>query len=480
MMQKGMMGLCCFCAIGAVWGQTTEDPERPDGPAFTPVAEVLVREPVEPLDLFACFTDEAAWKWTADVFAEKMEPYGFRFLDARKSSATCTTPGAMLFFSKPVFETRVFFGESGLRRLEFSVYNKGDAQERLTQGAFNALVRELKEALDKALGFSGQIGRAAKPRPNFLVNRVSWMKRSPAFQLEWAYVEQHRSGSKVVPYGAEYVKVLMIPLSGESAKDNAALTGEGLMVKAKNLSQLRKSVQRNAEGDVWIDGIPMVDQGEKGYCAAASSERLLRYYGLEVDQHQIAQLAQTQAEGGTSLSGMAQAIERIGRRFQLDKKDLIRIEDGKNFMKSDLMKQIEQYNAVAKKQGESQIDWRMFVTPERSVDIQTLWAEMKPEILLQSRLRQKQGFNAFLQDVKRYTDSGIPLLWSCLVGIYPEATELGQQGAFGHMRMIIGYNAKTHEILYSDTWGEAHALKRMKEENAWAMTKGLVVLKPRM
>ena len=48
------------------------------------------------------------------------------------------------------------------------------------------------------------------------------------------------------------------------------------------------------------------------------------------------------------------------------------------------------------------------------------------------------------------------------------------------MRMIIGYNAKTHEILYSDTWGEAHALKRMKEENAWAMTKGLVVLKPRM
>ena len=320
-MRMWMMAVCCFWAVGAVWGQTTEEPDKP---AVTPGEAVPVREPVEPLDLFACFTDEAAWKWTADTFAEKMEPYGFRFLDARKSSATCTTPGAMLFLSKPVFETRVFFGGDGLRRLEFSVYNKGDAQERLTQGAFNALVRELKEALDKALGFPGQVGRAAKPRPNFLVNRVSWAKRSPAFQLEWACVEQHRSGGKVVPYGAEYVKVLMVPLSGDSARDNAALTGEGLMVKVKNLSQLRKSVQRNPEGDVWIDGIPMVDQGEKGYCAASSSERLLRYYGLEVDQHQIAQLAQTQAEGGTSLSGMAQAIERIGRRFQLDKKDLIR------------------------------------------------------------------------------------------------------------------------------------------------------------
>ena len=470
-----LIGLAAVLAFGTVWGQTT------DAPAEEPEERVEEAVPArEPLDLFACFTDEAAWTWTAETFEGKMAPYGFRFLDAKRQSATCTEPGALLFLSKPVYEARVFFGGEGIRRLELSNYNKGDAREALTQGAFNALVKELKEAIDGALAYPGQIGRAAKPRPNFLVNRVQWAKRSPAFQLEWACIEQHRSGGKLVPYSAEYVKVLLVPLTCASAKDKAALTGEGMMVKAKNLGQLRKSVQRNAEGDVWIDGIPMVDQGEKGYCAAASSERLLRYYGLEVDQHQIAQLAGTKAEGGTSLLGMAQAIERIGRRYQLDKKDLIRIEDGKNFMKSDLMKQIEQYNAIAKKQGESQIDWKDFVTAEMSVDIQAIWAEMKPEILLQSRLRQRQGFNAFLQDVKRYADAGIPLLWSCLVGIYPETPELEEEGAFGHMRMIIGYNAKTHEILYSDTWGEAHTLKRMKEENAWAMTKGLIALKPRM
>ena len=52
--------------------------------------------------------------------------------------------------------------------------------------------------------------------------------------------------------------------------------------------------------------------------------------------------------------------------------------------------------------------------------------------------------------------------------------------AFGHMRLIVGYNQKTHEILYSDSWGPNHALKRMPETQAWAMTKGLLVLKPRM
>jgi len=65
------------------------------------------------------------------------------------------------------------------------------------------------------------------------------------------------------------------------------------------------------------------------------------------------------------------------------------------------------------------------------------------------------------------------------VGKYPENPPIGQEGAFGHIRLIIGYNAKTQEVLYSESWGPAHALKRLPLDEAWAMTFGLTVLKPR-
>lgn len=412
---------------------------------------------------------------------KEMAPRGFRYLDAGKMSATCTRRGALACLGSPVYEARIFFGgEAGaVRRAELSLYNKGDAEKRPGQGAFEKLAGDARARFDEALGKRGRDGGAAKPRPHYVIRRVRWAEQSPAVQLEWAYVEQHRTSGVSVPYGAEFIRVVMVPLTGAAARDRAALTGEGLLVKAKNTAQLRKNVRRDPGGDVWIDAVPMVDQGQKGYCAAASSERVLRYFGLEVDQHQIAQLAETRAQGGTTLEGMAKAIANVGRHYQLDKRDLIRIESGENFLKSDVFKQIERYNKEAKKAGKPAIDWRAYA-PGHTVDVQAIWAAMDPDILLKSSLRRKQEYGAFLRDVKKYVDTGIPLLWSCLVGMYPEKPDLRQRGAFGHMRLIIGYNSRTRELIYSDTWGAGHEKKRMPQDNAWAMTKGLVILKPRL
>ena len=46
------------------------------------------------------------------------------------------------------------------------------------------------------------------------------------------------------------------------------------------------------------------------------------------------------------------------------------------------------------------------------------------------------------------------------------------------MRLFIGYNLKTNVILFSDSWGVQHALKRMPMDNACAMTTGMYYLEP--
>ena len=51
------------------------------------------------------------------------------------------------------------------------------------------------------------------------------------------------------------------------------------------------------DGDVYIQGIPMVDQGQKGYCVVATASRVFQYYDINVDQHEMAQIANSSAEG---------------------------------------------------------------------------------------------------------------------------------------------------------------------------------------
>lgn len=434
------------------------------------------------LDLFAVLKEPAAWTLSQDELFSKVADGGFRYLDEKRTSASSVGGGRISFLDMPVYDARLFWkekdGEKLLSRVELSIYNKGDSEDRLSQRQFNRLVRDSAIRLNQNYG-KGRLGGVSKPRANYVQRQMLWTGRSPGIQLQWGYVEPHRSSGKQVPYSAEFVKVLLVPLAGSSAVDRAALTGTGMMVKAKNMAQLRKGVRREKDGTVWIDGIPMVDQGQKGYCAVATAERLLRFYGLQVDQHEIAQIAETKAGGGTSLVNMALAISKIGHHYRLDKKDLLPIEDQKNFLKSDFMKQLEDYNSAAKKKHADQLDWEDYTT-DHVVDIQKIWADMDPEILKAARMKQRQAFRGFMRDIKRYVDMGVPIIWSCMAGMYPETPPLGREGAFGHIRLIIGYNAQTQEIFYSDSWGADHAKKKMEASQAWAMTKGMMMLKPRM
>ena len=433
------------------------------------------------LDILGFFMATESWAKTPDSFIMENRPYGFRFLNAERTTAFSPEKGKMTFGKFYVYETRVYWKGPSIRRVEVSIYNKGDANTPISKEKFEASVRDISDFLTQTFG-QPEHEPDSKPAPKKVAKRLTWKRKTPLLQLEWAYVEPHTdkdSGFRI-PYAPEYISVVMVPRSGHAAADNASLTGRSILVKAKNTRQLKENIVKNSKGDVVIENIPMVDQGQKGYCAAATAERILRYYGLDIDQHQVAQLAETSARGGTSIEGITEAITAIGKSFSLDQKNLIAATKGKSFQDSQVFKDLKDYNAAARRAKKTEIDWEQY-TMNHMVDVSAIWNAMDPEILMQSRSRRTQDFTRFLSNIRSYVDSGIPLLWSCLVGMYPEVPDIGAGGkAFGHIRLIIGYNTKTHEILYSDSWGANHALKRMPDKQAWAMTKGLLVLKPRL
>jgi hypothetical protein len=172
-------------------------------------------------------------------------------------------------------------------------------------------------------------------------------------------------------------------------------------------------VKRDPNGDVWIDGVPMVDQGPKGYCVVASAQRLFEYYGISCDEHQLAQMAGTQAQGGTSSTQMEKALQSLDTNFRMH------------------------FKAV-----------------------------------------KRNGPAEFHKQIQDYVNKGIPLLWGLEVGKYPEVPPLKAHGVGGHMRLIIGYNLKEGDVIFTDSWGAGHEKERMKVGDAFNATHGLYVMQP--
>lgn len=79
----------------------------------------------------------------------------------------------------------------------------------------------------------------------------------------------------------------------------------------QKMLHLERNVQKRANGDWVIFGIPMINQGQKGYCAPASCARVMQYYEYPVDEHQIAKMMETGAMSGTSYATLKEALKKI-------------------------------------------------------------------------------------------------------------------------------------------------------------------------
>jgi hypothetical protein len=114
-----------------------------------------------------------------------------------------------------------------------------------------------------------------------------WEANGTRYLLEWSATKG--SNLRAIPFRAEFIRLTVRP--NTSVPVPIGTTPETSRDIVKRFVG-RDHVERITGGDVKLKGLPMVDQGEKGYCVVASVERVLRYYGATVDQHELAQVAE--------------------------------------------------------------------------------------------------------------------------------------------------------------------------------------------
>ncbi len=321
----------------------------------------------------------------------------------------------------PIEELIIDFRDGKFLGVTISVFNRGDGG-RITSTEFARRYAAIGKHLGEQLATRSR-KRVGNIKKGVMTHGFVWTSpRGKAVLLCNPDVEDPMKPKKM-----EFMRMRLARKDAKGIYDAALKERSSATVRK---SQLVRNVKKD-QGNVFISGIPMVDQGNKGYCVVASAQRLFEYYGIACDMHQLAQLAKSDPNKGTSSLYINKQLGSIDYLFKTrfsclavaDRGGLVELKEGKY---------------VGKK--------------------------------IQRRSYDKM--------IEKNINNGIPLLWSMTLGVKPEIPKINPQSSGGHMRMIIGYNKKDNTIIFSDSWGAGHEFKTMDAGDAYTVTKGLYVMKP--
>jgi Peptidase_C39 like family len=370
-----------------------------------------------PNDLDKAFAVPAGIRMTKNPFFNWMTKSHDRAVFMRQPFADLKIDFTLFDGSLPVEEVVVDFIDDKLNGITFSLYNRGDSG-KIDQAGLEKRMKLCEQRISAILGVQPG-NKKANPTQGLLADGRTWTSGKGLATLEF--------NPEALDGKPEFLRLRIAPRNSRGIYA-AAFQNRFSAVK---VSELPQNVVRKS-GDVFIKGIPMVDQGPKGYCVVASAQRLMEYYGIPADQHQIAQVVASDSRRGTSALAMSEALGRIDYRF-------------KTRFKIHAMKHQD----------------RLVMVDERRMAVGRDFSETQ-----------------FTKLVRSSIDDGIPLLWALVLGMYPEEPAISLQTGGGHMRMIIGYNLDKKHIIFTDSWGAGHEMKRMSLDHAYKASQGLFTMTP--
>jgi len=422
---------------------------------------LLVAAAILPVHAFAAanfdslLTIDKLWELSPEDFQKAARGLPFAWTSEAHDSARAARP-EMSLFGQPVYEVVARFDAGKLKEISALFYARGDAGD-FGELRFRELLRNSTDAISKFTNAKLMV-RGKDPTSPVKAEGLIWQTDKAKYVLEYSFTKEVKS--RDIPFRAEFVRLDIAPPEKKVGLLQSALS------QGRTKFSGTAHVKRDAtSGDVWLADVPMVDQGAKGYCVVASTERVMRYYGNPVDANELAQVANTQTAGGTDPSEMNAALKKLAARLK------VRVRPIEEFTVRGILDMVKDYNRAAKRMKKPEL-------PDQGsfLDVPRIYAAMDFDVLKEAKTKNRSDLTRFQRTVQSNVDDGVPVLWSVQLGIAKE-TET-QQSRGGHMRLIIGYNSNTQEILYSDSWGRGHELKRMPAADAWTITTGLTTIEP--
>jgi hypothetical protein len=279
---------------------------------------------------------------------------------------------------------------------------------------FKELERELPGALEKFCGAKGK--RVSVGKDQLLRSRVTEFANSNLCMRLMAIDDQ-------------LVSLTILRKAGASRK-----LVDSKLSRETRRGELRENVNVLPNGDTVIDGIPMAQQGARGYCAMATLAMIMRYFGLEISVDTLAAKAGYK-EGNTDLA----IIEPI-------------------------------YNAAAKEVKARMTESKTFNFRKA----QDLVKRGVPILVWRGFSRERDEFHSrFVEEYRKNPSAELPLPNSKERKNWPYALVSG-----GHASLVTGFNKDRKEVLFTESWGEGLRNRRMRAEEMEATAYCIFVFEP--
>jgi len=256
-------------------------------------------------DLGILLLDPAVWKngalpreWTSVSETREQEERALRDEEA--------TPQV---FNVPALKVRAFLEKAALQEVRITyleiglIFGTRDAVAALSpqeleakRNAFRTLYTEEHKELLRV--FTGLFGDAHTVR-------VGRNARVAMNAKEWT------CGEVTIRLFEETDRLLYVSLL------SAAAVAKPRDTRAELRQAVRENIVRRENGDVVLSNIPVVDQGERGYCLMGALSMVLRYYGNTLDIEQMAAKAKYR-EGEYTLSAARTLIRNVASECRLE------------------------------------------------------------------------------------------------------------------------------------------------------------------
>jgi len=219
------------------------------------------------------------------------------------------------------------------------------------------------------------------------------------------------------------------------------------------------NIKTNDKGDRHLS-VPMIKEKSPKECVAVCMKRIFAYYKTAPKNRSWKKISENLTLNVKSAKGLKQVFSSIASECRCSVKKLASTSVFDNF--NSVLRFARDYNAQAVKAKKSRIN------PFKANSFKKLLEVMDEDVLVNTRNNPKK-IKEFKSKVCKEIDAGKPVLWIVFLGVVKEKVKpLAPLG--GRARLIVGYNPKTNEVIYSDNWEKGHELKKMSWEKAWAIT----------
>ena len=428
---------------------------------------------------------ERVWDTHVVDFWERYREYPFRWTNSSKNVAYFHGKRMPLTsYGKRLAAARFLFKDKRIARTELLAYDEA-VDGKIPKEAFVQLFTQIRNSIGV---YSGK-GNPGMKVLETGTRRELWVNDTTAFFLEFRY--QSVSPQYATQFRGDFIRLTTAPRAEAAALRTAAKP------QIARMKTLKENVTW-AGSAVYIDSIPMCLEGSSSSSDAASTEMLFNYLKMPIDQREVAATMSAESSIEGPFHALRTSLDKLAPPTMFKRAVL------REFDRQGWQNLVDDYNWNARTAGHPMIDTKLSLEPDaalRKMDSDSLRRAIE-------RAAPVETFHTVVVD---QVQRGIPILWGVQLGIVPERNiplsycdsreedilQTSKPGRFvpatprptdptapkawigKHMRLIVGYDDHTREVIYTDPWGDGHARKRMAVSDANTITLSLYVVHPK-